>query len=513
MREISTSIIIVAFIGLGSSVQSTTADEPVRVIFDTDMDTDCDDAGALAVLHALADQGKVKILATVVSSRYPYSAPCTEAINSYFRRSDLPIGVPKGDGASTKRGSKYARQIATEFRTRLKTNDDAPDARAVYRRVLASQPDRSVVIVSVGYLTNLKDLLLTPADRHSKLDGRGLVRRKVKYWVCMGGAYPKRLEHGGYGNFMPHAAATVAAVRDWPGDIYFSGNGKRVHTGRLLRSKAQSGNPVLRAYELYLGSRKTRPSWDQVALLYAVDPKASHWNITQRGYNHIFANGTNHWRDTPDDSRHRLVDVKPDVRDKVKATIEKLMAHLPSRANAPKQDGDARVDHKSGLKKKKEYVRVPVGPILGHLDEQQALVFYRADVSGELELVVQEAKKEDTQPRRFRQSALRKNDYCITWRATGLNPRTEYRYFIARKGKPVTKTWSLRTPRRPENLSRASLGFGSCVNHKGDEELWKQVDKSGCDGFVMLGDTPYINSPRLEHIRPKRRKFLCHGAR
>jgi len=54
-----------------------------KIIFDTDIDTDCDDAGALAVLHALADNGEAEILATVVSTRYPYSAPCVEAINRY----------------------------------------------------------------------------------------------------------------------------------------------------------------------------------------------------------------------------------------------------------------------------------------------------------------------------------------------------------------------------------------------------------------------------------------------
>ena len=327
-------LMLFVLLAAGSAVSvSTTAGEPVRLIFDTDMDTDCDDAGALAMLHALADQGKVKILATMVSSKYRYSAPCVQAINAYFGRPDLPLGVPKGEGASTKRGSKYARQIADEFPGSLTTNDDAPDARAVYRRILASQPDGSVVIVSVGYLTNLKDLLNTPPDEHSKLDGRGLVRQKVKYWVCMGGAYPRRLKHGGYGNFMPHAEATVAAVRDWPSDVFFSGDGQRVLSGRLLRSQAATENPVKRAYDLYLGSRPTRPSWDQVALLYAVQQKASYWQLTSQGYNHIFWNATNEWRAEPDNLRHHLVEIRSDMRDYVTMTIEALMAHIPSEGN------------------------------------------------------------------------------------------------------------------------------------------------------------------------------------
>src|SRR5678816_3518400 len=71
---------------------SSRSAEPVRIFFDTDMDTDCDDAGAMAVLHALADRGECQILATVVSVRHPGAAPTVAAINAYYGRADLPIG-------------------------------------------------------------------------------------------------------------------------------------------------------------------------------------------------------------------------------------------------------------------------------------------------------------------------------------------------------------------------------------------------------------------------------------
>lgn len=89
------------------------ADEPLPIIFDTDMDSDCDDAGALALLHALADRGEGEILSTVVSSQHPWSGPCVDAINTYFGRPDLPIGVPQGPGRD-QQGSRFARQIAEE---------------------------------------------------------------------------------------------------------------------------------------------------------------------------------------------------------------------------------------------------------------------------------------------------------------------------------------------------------------------------------------------------------------
>jgi hypothetical protein len=38
---------------------------PVNIIFDTDVDHDCDDIGALYILHGAAQRGDVKLLATL----------------------------------------------------------------------------------------------------------------------------------------------------------------------------------------------------------------------------------------------------------------------------------------------------------------------------------------------------------------------------------------------------------------------------------------------------------------
>jgi hypothetical protein len=309
------------------SSASLYASHPVRIIFDTDMDTDCDDAGALAMLHALADAGEVEILATVVSSRYAWSVPCVAAINGWYGRPDLPIGCPKERGAPTNRGSRYARKIAEQFPSRFKTNDDAPAAARVYRRILAAQPDQSVVVVTVGYVTNMRDLLNTKPDDDNPLSGVDLVRQKVQRWVCMGGRYPEHLKHGNYGNFMPDPQSTVDAIARWPTTIYFSGLGQRVQTGTGLRQTPLQ-NPVRRVYELYLGDRLTRSSWDQVAVLYAVRPDAPFWRLRTTGYNHVFENGTNQWRDTPDKD-HNLIQFAPEDRDRVTRIIEQLMNRPP----------------------------------------------------------------------------------------------------------------------------------------------------------------------------------------
>ena len=47
------------------------AAEPVRVIFDTDMGNDIDDAVALAMLHSFVSRGEAELLAVTVTKAVP----------------------------------------------------------------------------------------------------------------------------------------------------------------------------------------------------------------------------------------------------------------------------------------------------------------------------------------------------------------------------------------------------------------------------------------------------------
>ena len=150
------NILIFSMILTGSALPSS-GKEPLAVILDTDIDSDVDDVGTLAMLHALADNDEVEILAIIVTSDEKWSPSCADAINTYYSRPDIPIGVLKGQELST--FSKYAKTIAEEFPHDLKSFEDAFDATELYRRVLASQPERSVAIITVGHLTNFNNLL------------------------------------------------------------------------------------------------------------------------------------------------------------------------------------------------------------------------------------------------------------------------------------------------------------------------------------------------------------------
>src|SRR5688572_12735058 len=169
------------------SVPAQKNQKPVAIIFDSDMGPDYDDVGAITLLHAFADSGYAKILATVASTKYEGVAAVFDVFNTYFNRPDIEIGVPKGKALELKDWQHWTDTVIKNYPHSIKMNSEAPDAISVYRKVLAKQPDKSVTIITVGFLTNLADLLRSAPDQHSTLDGRQLVEKKVKQLVSMAG--------------------------------------------------------------------------------------------------------------------------------------------------------------------------------------------------------------------------------------------------------------------------------------------------------------------------------------
>ncbi len=314
--------IVAALIAL-SFAESALAKPPVPVIFDTDMMGDVDDVGAAAILHALADRGEAKILAMGVCVKHPATPLCLDALNTHYGRGDIPIGVVKGPAFSGP--SKYADAIAREFPHRLKSASDAPDVISLYRKTLAAQSDGSVVLISVGMLTNLRNLLQSVGDASSHLDGVSLVKQKVRAWICMGGALSKGREY----NLYSDAPASMEVVKHWPTPVVFSGFeiGNEIMTGAGLRQSPAS--PVRRAYELFNGL-KNRQSWDQTAVFFAVrgldGGLADTWDL-RRGRMEVAGDGSNTWLDSTTGPHQYLVKKIPPQ--KITAKIEELMLQQP----------------------------------------------------------------------------------------------------------------------------------------------------------------------------------------
>lgn len=257
------------------------------VIFDTDMGNDVDDALALALLHGLETRGECKIVAVTVTKDNPWAAPYIDAVNTFFGRPGIPIGMVKNSHV-TPEDSPMIRIPAQRFPHKLQSGNDAPDASVVLREALAAQPDHSVVIVQVGFSTNLARLL----DDSGELDqSRELIARKAKLLVMMAGNFAKPDPEFNVKMDIPSAQKLV---RDWPTPIVASGfeiGASMLFPAASIVRDFPGENPVAEAYRNYMKFPYDRPTWDITAALYAVRPLDGYFSLSEPGTIQVSAKG------------------------------------------------------------------------------------------------------------------------------------------------------------------------------------------------------------------------------
>lgn len=305
------------------------ASEPVRVILDTGIGSGVDDLGALAVLHALADAGEAQILATMLAvGGDPNAGRTVDAINTYYGRPDIPIGVVTGPSPTVDPAPDTPGIAGFP-------NDlvDPPAAVDLYRQILAEQPDGSVTIVSGGFLTNLAALLASPPDGASDLTGEELVAAKVTRWVGIGGAYPDSdeiLRGNPEFNFEMDTPATQSAVSGWPTPVVFSGFevGDDVLTATTLQATTPPDNPVREGYRLH-GDTEGAPSFDLTAVLVAVRGTAGGAFELCTGRNIVRDDGATVWEHRGGASQAYVRKVASDGE--IAATLEALLTAPPAR--------------------------------------------------------------------------------------------------------------------------------------------------------------------------------------
>jgi inosine-uridine nucleoside N-ribohydrolase len=329
MKPAACLIFIVLLIFSGcSSHPKNQALKPVKIIFDSDLGPDYDDVGALTFLHAMADSGKAEILATLSSNKHELVAPSIEVINTYFGRPDLPVGAPKSWGVNMNSPWHWADTLVAHYPHKLKSTSDAPDAIDVYRKILNGQPDRSVTVVTVGFLTNLSNLLKSSPDKFSPLSGQELVSKKVKRLVSMAGRFPEGREF----NVYLDSAASAFVYTNWPGEIIFTGweIGSKIFTGlRLIKSDIVN-SPVRDVFRISIPKseedRNGRMSWDETAVLIGVYGTGGFFD-TVRGKIIINPDGSNKWENSPEGNHLYVVQKMPVGQ--MSSFIEDRMMHQP----------------------------------------------------------------------------------------------------------------------------------------------------------------------------------------
>ncbi len=317
-----------------SSAFFVVAQEPVKIIFDTDMGPDFDDVGAITMLHALADKGECEILACLASDRYPTVAPTIEVFNRYFGKPDIPIGVAAVGAPDFSCPNHWNDSIVSKFLPIPKDNNDYSPAVDVYRKALASQLDKSVTVITVGFMSNLSDLLKSGPDKFSPLSGKELVQRKVKQWVAMAGIFPEGKEF----NMIKDAEASVYAFQNWPTPILLSGFeiGTDIYTGKKAAESGDLNNPVTWAYDYNFNTYSDkkldkRNSWDQTAVLCAVRNPENYFYVNGPGRIEVNEDGSNVWNADVDQQHFFLVHKYP--YQYIADILDELMLHKPIKNN------------------------------------------------------------------------------------------------------------------------------------------------------------------------------------
>ena len=281
-----------------------TEGDPVKIIHDTDICGDWDDVGAIAVLNALADLGEVEILGMCINTAgdaADWNDKVVDILNTYYGRPDIPIGVAE-DGVWMNdlygRWSVIDRGFYYDLDTVWKSTD-------LFRKLLAEQPDTSVVITSVGFLSNLYNLLKSEPDQYSDLDGAGLVAKKVKFLSCMAGGYPNGTAEA---NLQDWQGKAKFVIDNFPRPILFTSvQVGDFETGTPLLETPEN-NPVRAIYErgqeLKYPDHIGHPSFDLVTVLVAARDVNQYFNPTVNGTNTITiaedGEQFNQWYDTPD---------------------------------------------------------------------------------------------------------------------------------------------------------------------------------------------------------------------
>ncbi|MES2374874.1 MAG: nucleoside hydrolase [Bacteroidota bacterium] len=331
IKQLSRLLILLFFIQGFLHAQPSQPQKPVPIIFDTDMGPDYDDVGAIAILHALADKNECRILATMASNKHKYVTATLSVLNTYFNRPNIPIGVVRGNAVDMDAPQKWDSLIVARYPHSIASNETTMDATELYRKILASQPDKSITIVTVGFLTNMANLLQSKPDQYSPLSGKALIQQKVKCLVSMAACFDKALMPFKEFNVMKDSIASKTAFDNWPTPIIFSGFeiGVKIHTGLPIVNSPIVHSPVkdvfARSIPLDPNDKNGRMSWDETAVLVAVRGYQPYFDVV-KGKIICYANGSTGW-DSGGDRDYYLVQ-RMGVGEMEKV-LDELIMHQP----------------------------------------------------------------------------------------------------------------------------------------------------------------------------------------
>ncbi len=320
------------------TAQPAATPEPIRLIVETDMGNDIDDALAFDLIYKAMDDGLVDLLAVGNHKQSPTATDYIDILNTWYGYPDTPLAQSPtpvfNDHAPDYTAAVCAMTAAdgSPAFARSKTPDRIENPVALYRRVLAAQPDRSVTVLSLGFATELAKLLDSPADDVSPLTGRELVARKVKLLSIMAGSYGEK-QRAEY-NVVNDIPSMRKLFAEWDTPIVQNPFelGKRI---MYPASAVENGfgwtklHPVVEGYKNYRKMPYDRAAWDLLSVVWLLRPDC----FTESGPGTVAVDekGFTHFTPSPD-GRHRWLTATPEQAAQLRDYIVRTTTRPPKHA-------------------------------------------------------------------------------------------------------------------------------------------------------------------------------------
>ena len=283
-----------------------------RILLDTDIGPDCDDAGALAVLFALQKKHGFEIAGIVNCTSNPWGSGAVDAIRSFYGLSGFPIG------GFTRRPflpdhSKYNKALTEKFSPSFRTGElSFPDSAEVYREALEESPDHGLTVVTIGQFNALADAVKRyPA----------LFEKKLAALISMAGEYPAS---AGEYNVACDAESAACVFSRLSCPVILSGHeiGYSFETG-FPDGLERPENPVWLAYRLWTGGAPVRYSFDLTAVYYAVMGTEGFFDYSPPLFVEVAPDGSSRSR-TDEDGNARFLILRD--RDGLQARLNGILA-------------------------------------------------------------------------------------------------------------------------------------------------------------------------------------------
>lgn len=302
---------------------------PRKVILDTDMGVDCDDAVALALLLNKHIAGEIDLVCVTASSTREGATGTIKAICNYYGVK-LEIGAMAVPALKCDMLNNYGKAVKDFYHT----EDETQDAVQLLRKTLAGMAEKCTLIL-IGPVSNMERLLKSEPDEFSPLGGEQLVRETVAEIYSMGGCFEQNCATYGM-EFTPE----WNIVQDIPAAQYFVAHCPVRVTfvpweagASVMTVMGQGDNPVWYSMLQYAISEKypyeptyERMSWDPVTCLCATEGCEEYYDYSEAGTVSVDDQGRTIFREEKD-GKFRILLLKDGyqrIADKINASVEPI---------------------------------------------------------------------------------------------------------------------------------------------------------------------------------------------